>query len=135
MVYYYGRKRRLARYYPQPAFDRIIEPFAGAASYALNGENWKKDVLLVEKDRRMVDVWEWLIGEATAETIRALPELTIGERSSEFMVIVHGVSKMDYCRETTLVTPVMEKNWEASRRFMINNIHKVKAWKILTSRG
>ncbi len=132
MIYYYGRKKRLARYYPQPTLDRIIEPFAGAASYALYGDNWQRDVLLVEKDERMAAVWEWLIGEATADTIRDLPVLTPGERSSEFLTIVHGVSKMDYCRKSTLITPVIARKWEASKRFMSENIHKVKNWRILT---
>ena len=34
MFYFYGGKRRLARYYPQPQHRVIVEPFAGSAAYA-----------------------------------------------------------------------------------------------------
>ena len=29
MFYYYGRKKRIVKYYPKPTHDTIIEPFAG----------------------------------------------------------------------------------------------------------
>ncbi len=56
MFYYYGRKKQVAKYYPVPNFSTIVEPFAGSAAYSLYGENWKKDVILVEKDRRVFDL-------------------------------------------------------------------------------
>ena len=52
VFYYYGRKKQIVSYYPSPNFDTIIEPFAGSAAYSLNGYNWKKNVILVEKDER-----------------------------------------------------------------------------------
>ena len=45
MFYYYGRKKQIAKYYPKPNFNTIIEPFAGSAAYSLHNDNWKKNML------------------------------------------------------------------------------------------
>ena len=58
MFYYYGRKKQIAKHYPTPAYGTIIEPFAGAASYALHEGNWKSDVILIEKDERVAGIWK-----------------------------------------------------------------------------
>jgi site-specific DNA-adenine methylase len=65
MFYYYGRKKQLAKYYPSTSFDTIIEPFAGAAAYSLFNDNWKKRVILIEKDEKVAAIWKWLINECT----------------------------------------------------------------------
>ncbi len=55
---YYGSKTNLAILYPKPAFDTIIEPFAGAAKYALL--HFEKEVILVDKYPLIIDIWNWL---------------------------------------------------------------------------
>jgi len=35
MFSYYGSKKKIVKYYPEPVHDVIIEPFAGAAWYSL----------------------------------------------------------------------------------------------------
>lgn len=130
MFYYYGRKKQLASRYPEPEYDKIIEPFAGAAAYSLRGERWKSDVLLIEKDPQVVDVWRWLIETATVESIMALPLLEPGEKSSEFLHIVHAATKQAFKYRTIKVTPVLARNWEISRRTFASNLHKIRHWKI-----
>lgn len=131
MFYYYGRKKQIARHYPQPEFDTIIEPFAGAASYAMHCSNWQKQVLLIEKDRRVAEIWRWLIHDATPESIQALPTLRVGEKSTEFLHIVHAATKMAFKYKRIKVTPVLERNWEISKRVIAASLHKVRHWKIL----
>lgn len=131
MFYYYGRKKQIAKHYPEPAYGTIVEPFAGAAAYALHGNRWRREVLLIEKDPRVAALWEWLINDATAAAIAALPSLRVGERSSEFLHIVHAVSKAAFNYRTIKVTPVLARNWGVSRRVMAANVHKVKHWRIL----
>ena len=131
MFYYYGRKKQIARHYPEPAYDLIVEPFAGAGAYSLYGDRWRRQVVLVEKDKRVADIWLWLIHETTPEQIRALPNLAVGEKSSEFLHIVHAATKMAFKYKTIKVTPVLERNWEISKRVMAANLHKVKHWKII----
>jgi hypothetical protein len=131
MFYFYGRKKQLARHYPAPEHQLIIEPFAGSAAYSLHSDNWRRDVLLVERDPRVADIWRWLIEDATPKEILALPELRVGERSSEFLHIVHAATKMAFAYRTIKVTPVLERNWEISRRVMAAAVPKVKHWRIV----
>ena len=71
---YYGGKWRAvqADAYPRPLHDTIVEPFAGAAGYALR---WGGDrnVVLVEKYPTIAAIWRYLIQVDPAE-IRAIPE-------------------------------------------------------------
>jgi site-specific DNA-adenine methylase len=131
MFYYYGRKKQIAKYYPSPHCDTIIEPFAGAAAYSLYGDNWKKNVILIEKDVKVFQIWDWLINYATVEEIRHLPDLKVGEKSSEFLHIVHAATKMAFQFKTIKVTPILERNWEISRRIFAENLYKVKHWTII----
>ncbi len=131
MFYYYGRKKQIAKHYPSPNFDTIIEPFAGAASYALFGDNWKKRVILIEKDTKVFAIWEWLIKSATKEEILKLPDLQVGEKSSEFLHIIHAATKMAFHFKTIKVTPILERNWEISKRCMAENVQKIKHWEII----
>ncbi|MCL2661549.1 MAG: hypothetical protein FWD64_13665 [Acidobacteriaceae bacterium] len=131
MFYYYGRKKQIARHYPAPSYKTIIEPFAGAASYALFGDHWKHRVILVEKDCRVAEIWDWLIHRATPEQVSALPDLRVGEKSSEFLHIVHAATKMAFKYKTIKVTPVLERNWEISKRVMAASLHKVKHWELI----
>lgn len=133
MFYYYGRKKKIAKYYPSPVCDVIIEPFAGSAAYSLYGDNWRKEVILIEKDERVSEIWKWLIHDATPESILSLPVLEVGEKSSEFLHIIHAVTKMAFKFKTIKVTPVLARNWEISRRVMAASLHKVKHWKIQCS--
>jgi site-specific DNA-adenine methylase len=55
---YYGSKTNLAAFYPKPAFDTIIEPFAGAAKYSLL--HFEKEIILVDKYPLIIDIWNWL---------------------------------------------------------------------------
>jgi len=131
MFYYYGRKKQIAKHYPSPNYDTIIEPFAGSAAYSLFGNNWKKKVILIEKDSKVADIWDWLINKATVEEIKNLPDLKVGEKSSEFLHIIHAATKMAFHFKTIKVTPVLERNWEISRRVFAENLHKVKHWEII----
>lgn len=67
---FYGGKWRAAPRYPAPRFDRIIEPFAGAAGYATR--HYHLDVVLVEKDPVIAALWRYLIA-ASPSDIFALP--------------------------------------------------------------
>jgi site-specific DNA-adenine methylase len=131
MFYYYGRKKQIAKYYPTPQFDTIIEPFAGSAAYSLHGSNWRRNVILVEKDESVSSIWKWLIEEATSELILRLPDLRVGERSSEFLHIIHAVTKMAFAFRTIKVTPVLARNWEISKRQMSRDLYKIKHWRVM----
>lgn len=130
MFSYYGSKRQLAHHYSDPQYDLIVEPFAGSASYSLHGDRWKKEVLLLDRDPRLVGVWEWLIGEATPADILALPELRVGETSTEFLCIASVASRTVNSLSIAVVTPSMVEAWEQSRSYLAADVGKVKHWSI-----
>ena len=131
MFYFYGHKKQIAKYYPKPLFETIIEPFAGSAAYSLYGDNWKKDIILIEKDDRVSKIWEWLINEATEKEILEMPDLKVGDKTSDFLHIVHAVTKQAFFYKTIKVTPVLARNWRISKRHMAKNLFKIKHWKLI----
>src|SRR5580765_4357242 len=64
---YYGSKWRAAPRYPAPTHATIIEPFAGAAGYALRYPD--RNVILVEKYACIAGIWRWLIGASRADVL------------------------------------------------------------------
>ena len=67
---YFGSKYRLAKLYPAPQCDEIIEAFAGSAGYALLYPD--KKVSLYEIYEPIVELWDWLI-KVKEEEILKLP--------------------------------------------------------------
>jgi hypothetical protein len=67
---FYGGKWRAANRYPTPVHDTIIEPFAGSAGYALRFAD--RDVILVERDPVLAEMWRWLIDVSPSE-VRSIP--------------------------------------------------------------
>lgn len=70
--YFGGKWRDTPRLYPPPEYDTIVEPFAGSAGYSLRFPD--HNVILCEKDRILVSIWEYLI-EVEPDEILALPDL------------------------------------------------------------
>ena len=67
---YFGSKYRMAKHYPEPAYDVIIEPFAGAAGYSLLYPT--KQVILYDNYEPVVRLWDYLI-KVKKEEIWSLP--------------------------------------------------------------
>lgn len=73
---YYGSKSKVVHLYPRPEYDKIIEPFAGSARYALR--YFDRDVLLVDKYEVVVRLWKWL-QQCSPQDILGLPTPHLGE--------------------------------------------------------
>jgi hypothetical protein len=69
---FYGSKWNIARHYPKPRYDLVIEPFAGAAGYSTFYD--RRTVHLVDADPIIIGIWDYLIA-VSPEEILALPEL------------------------------------------------------------
>ena len=80
---YYGGKWRAAPSYPHPAHATIVEPFAGSAGYAMRYSD--RNVILVEKNAGLCEVWRYLIRTPAAE-IRSLPLLEAGQSRHDLNV-------------------------------------------------
>lgn len=81
---YYGGKWRAAPLYPEPLFDTIIEPFAGAAGYSLRYPDRK--VVLVEKNPKVAETWRYLLRVSAAE-VRALPDLGADQTVNDLAIV------------------------------------------------
>jgi site-specific DNA-adenine methylase len=77
MFSYYGGKSKIAKYYPDPAYDLVIEPFSGAGWYSFV-KNAKK-VWLNDIDENIYDVWTFLIEKATYEGLEGLKNWNAGD--------------------------------------------------------
>lgn len=73
---YFGGKFMRSKYYPAPAHDVIVEPFAGAAGYSLR--HYERKVLLVDTSPYICGVWDYLI-KATPQEILRLPLVSPGQ--------------------------------------------------------
>jgi len=73
---YYGSKYRITGLYPKPKHDRIIEPFAGSANYALMYHD--RDIFLCDIDPTIVRIWDYLIN-VSEDRILSLPDVCIGD--------------------------------------------------------
>ena len=91
------------------------------------------NIILFEKDKKVANIWDWFINEASVEEIKKLPDLQVGEKSSEFLHIVHAATKMAFHFKTIKVTPILSRNWEISKRVFAANLYKIKHWKIINS--
>lgn len=69
---FYGSKWNIARHYPKPMHDVVVEPFAGGAGYA-TFYNCRR-VHLFDADPIIAGVWSYLL-RVNAEEILALPEM------------------------------------------------------------
>jgi hypothetical protein len=67
---YYGGKWRAAPRYPQPLYDTIVEPFAGAAGYAMRYPD--RRVVLIERYAVVAEMWRYLI-RVSSDEIRRIP--------------------------------------------------------------
>jgi site-specific DNA-adenine methylase len=68
---WFGSKWNASKHYPEPAYETLIEPFAGSAAYSLRYA--EKKVQIFDADPNLQQLWYWLINEATEESIRQIP--------------------------------------------------------------
>lgn len=77
---YFGSKWSIASEYQRPRHDALVEPFAGSACYALH--HHRRNVILVDASEVIAGLWRFLI-RARAEEVLSIPDIPIGERSTE----------------------------------------------------
>lgn len=80
---YYGGKFRAAPRYDAPIWDRIVEPFAGSAGYALRYPD--RQVALYDLDENVARTWDYLI-HATELEISKPPDIGRSESVDDLNV-------------------------------------------------
>lgn len=134
---YYGTKRKLAKYYPEPTKSRIIEPFCGAAQYSLYGDNWKKEVSLYDSYKVITDLWLYLIQSERSDIIN-LPDIeegtnldTIKYLSSEEKYLI-GFS-INTASAMPKKTATKRSIWNRDKMRIADNLYKIKHWTVKQS--
>ena len=135
MFSYYGRKSKIVKHYPKPMFDKIIEPFAGSAAYSM--VYFDKEVLLIEKYEVIINLWRWLINEATEKDILALPKVKQGDIISDFKWLgkeekcLMGLSLNRGSAQPKNKVAKFSDGWENVKKRIANDLHKIRHWKII----
>lgn len=132
MFSYYGSKSKVVDYYPSPKFDKIIEPFAGSARYAL--KYYDRDVLLVDKYDVIIKIWHYL-QSASITDIMSLPEpdykdsiekynLSEGERLLMGFMVWRGAASPQFIVQE-------DNNIHRAKKNISKNLFKIRHWIIL----
>jgi len=137
---YYGSKLRLAKHYPPPVYDHIVEPFAGSAGYSVRYANLA--VTLYDSDPVLHGVWDFLI-KSTPSEILALP---IGQnhiddyptpcQEARWLIgfWLHPASSKPAKRVSTWASYPVAKYacWgEKVRARIANQVNDIKHWKVV----
>lgn len=117
MFYYYGAKNLLAKHYPIPKYNLIIEPFAGSAAYTCFHLYRNKDLkaILCDKDDSVAATWDFLL-KCSENDILNFPTPKIGEYAFDFLIKTCTVSnasskckKMKYTERLNKVFQIQKK--------------------------
>jgi transcriptional regulator with XRE-family HTH domain len=121
---------------------RMKDDFSINRGFEVSGDDVRLSAINAAKQLRLLPfslyqsidlktLWKWLIHKATQKDIQALPDLQPGERSTEFLHIIHAATKMAFAFKRIKVTPVLARNWEISRRVFAKHLHEIKHWEIV----
>lgn len=110
---YFGSKSRIVNSYPPPAYDLIIEPFAGGAAYSARwlAERPSLRCVLYDIDTDVVDLWNCLLRLSPDQILR-IPAPVPGTPVTHPLQSLVGTGSMD--RKT--VTSWSVQKWNASLR-------------------
>lgn len=138
---YFGSKYRMAKEYPEPKYDVIIEPFAGAAGYSLRYP--EKQVHLFDTYEPVVQLWNYLI-KVKKEEIESLPLNCNGHDFDK----EHPITDCDIAEEAKILIgfwlteaqtshsryPLSKSrggNWTERKRAMLaSQVEKIRHWKV-----
>lgn len=127
---FYGAKQRIASHYPEPVHRTIIEPFAGAAGYAVHHRSNADRVILVEKDARVAELWRRVLALSVDELL-AIPLPAAGDRSSDLLVAFAAGRTTRDTPATFTVTTRMAERFDPMRRRIAAVLDECRHFEVL----
>lgn len=134
MFSYYGSKSKIAKYYPKPKYDIIVEPFAGSAQYSKLYRD--RNIILNEKYDVLYNIWNWLINEATVEDLQKYTEFNKGDNIRNLDLHPSHLALLGFFVDSGCESPKFTvTKWAANRitnriNRLINILPEIKHWKI-----
>lgn len=143
---YYGSKSKLARYYPAPEHNLIVEPFAGSAAYSWlhrrRNDGSRRDVWINEPDPRTQSIWNFLTSPDAYDIVEEFVPDSVekGQKVSELIPECFP-GLVELCRAEAnqgtqgtkstrdVVTTMGAKCWKVKRK-LLEVIPEVSEWKI-----
>lgn len=132
--YYYGAKSKIAKHYPAPQYDTIIEPFAGSAGYARHFATPEHRVILIEKDERVAELWR-RIQRMSVEDVQAMECPPVGDRCREPIINLTQASANTLTGRKfydSQVTTRQARDWPKVQRRIIKSLPLIREWEIIT---
>lgn len=132
MFSYLGSKSKIISLYPEPKFDKIIEPFAGSARYAL--KYWQCDVELYDTSEYVTEVWKYLT-QASYHDILSLPNVPSKVHIDKYKWLSRAERYLigfNLCRGKSKPRKVGhgQNSWERDKIRIAHNLYKIRHWKI-----
>lgn len=131
---HYGAKWKTANRYDAPKHRTVVEPFAGGAGYSLR--HYTRDVVLVEKDGRIADLWRWLVGASYSDVamlpcnvrhVDELPDSISGGARLLISACLAGARPTTFSKKASPWAP-----WgESHRERVARQVGLIKHWKII----
>ncbi len=137
MFSYYGSKSKIVKKYPKPVYNRIVEPFAGSARYAL--EYFDHDIILVDKFEPIIRIWNYL-KQASEKDILSLPSMKPGESTDDYnfdcieakwlmgFMVQQGVNAPRKTVSKVFGNGQMGRLIEADKKRIAENLYKIRHW-------
>ena len=137
---FYGSKYRIAKRYPAPVQNTIIEPFAGSACFSLH--YYKRKIVLNDIDPIVFGVWDFLIKSSSVDILN-LPILEIGQNVDDLKICQEAKHLIGFNLNKGKATPsktlskwardIRYKNqfWSTNKRELIaRQVNLINHWKI-----
>jgi len=140
---WFGSKWQSAKHYPEPRWNTIVEPYAGSAGYALN--YCDRNVLIWEDDPNLMQLWLWLIEDATQSNVLDIPVglpvgtdiLSLGLSLGQALLLKHW-QRTNNAGDCWTISPWGDKpgQWTANTRARVaEEVSAVKHWNFLVDPG
>lgn len=104
---YFGSKWRIAKHYPTPVHDTIIEPFCGSAGYSLRHP--EKKIILCDAYETVISIWQYLIDVSEAE-LRGLPDIRNDQTTDDLPVCDEAKLLIGFWLNPGTAVPVKSPN-------------------------
>lgn len=131
---YFGAKHGMARFYPPPRYDTVIEPFAGAAGYACYWarQGLVKHAILIDKNPKVIALWRRLQTMTEADLFaipypikgaRTIEPLVAAASGQQGMAVLSGKSRQ--------ITDRMVNSWPNLRKRLVACLPLITSWDIV----